>query len=291
MSGNGQVSSLFKWDIACSKLDLNKQSSYAFQFIVVDNSNKCRIYKADTVDVFVKILPPLNNPPQLSIVQGNTVITEQGLDITLGEPISFDVIGTDADTSPDKDLLTLSLVEATGNVPPEGYSFGSAQGKGRVESSFYWLPDCSVFQGNEFENTYTFKFRLTDDRCFASKDTIATVNVRLKDVVSDDSNFLPPNVFTPNGDGCNDYFAMEEIEPCPLNPDQTTNPDDIVSLPPDNCIRKFEAVRIYNRWGKEVFISNQRNFRWYAPDMAAGVYYYVVQYTDKEYKGSVSVRY
>jgi hypothetical protein len=115
--------------------------------------------------------------------------------------------------------------------------------------------------------------------------------VRLKDVVSDDTDFLPPNVFTPNGDGCNDYFALEDIEVCPFNSNQDSDPDELVSLPPDNCRRKFEAVRIYNRWGKEVFMSNARNFRWYASDIAAGVYYYVVQYSDKEYKGTVSVRF
>jgi hypothetical protein len=290
-SGNGQVSSPFQWNIACANLDLNKQSSYVFRFLVIDNSNKCRVYKADTVDVYVKILPPLNEAPELSLQQGTTLLNEQEINITLGDPISFDVIGTDADVTPDKDLLTLSLVEASGNVTPEGYSFSSKQGKGRVESAFYWLPDCTVFQGNVYENLYTFKFRVADDRCFAAKDDIVTIKIRLKDYTSEDADFLPPNVFTPDGDGCNDYFALEGIELCPFNPEQTSNPDKLVALPPDNCLRKFETVRIYNRWGKQVFTSQQRNFRWYGNDMAAGVYYYVVQYTDKEYKGSVTIVY
>jgi hypothetical protein len=123
------------------------------------------------------------------------------------------------------------------------------------------------------------------------KMTLVTIKIRLKDYTSEDADFLPPNVFTPDGDGCNDYFALEGIELCPFNPDQTSNPDKLVALPPDNCLRKFETVRIYNRWGKQVFTSQQRNFRWYGNDMAAGVYYYVVQYTDKEYKGSVTIVY
>lgn len=289
-NGNGKVTSLFKWDITCKGLDLKKKDTYDFRFLVVDNSNKCRFYKADTVDVRVKILPPLNEAPKLTIIKDNAPITSE-MEVILGEPISFKVIGTDADNSPTQDLISLELTEASGNISPEGYSFSNVTGKGYIESDFYWLPDCSVFQQSIYENSYTFKFRITDDRCFAGQEDAGTVNIRLKDESSDDSDFLPPNVFTPNGDGCNDYFALEGIEQCPFSPDQVSNPDDRVSLPPDNCVRKFEAVRIYNRWGKEVFMSNQRNFRWYGIDMAAGVYYYVVQYSDKEYKGSVSIRF
>jgi hypothetical protein len=98
-------------------------------------------------------------------------------------------------------------------------------------------------------------------------------------------------VFTPNGDGCNDYFALEGVSPCSFNSDPNQNPDQQMSLPLDNCINRFESVKIYNRWGGEVFKSTERTFRWYAPDQAAGVYYYAVKYTNKEYKGSLSIRY
>ncbi|MBL8153062.1 MAG: DUF4397 domain-containing protein, partial [Anaerolineae bacterium] len=39
--------------------------------IVVDNANKCRIYKADTLDVEVKVLPPANHAPVLSVFNQN----------------------------------------------------------------------------------------------------------------------------------------------------------------------------------------------------------------------------
>lgn len=291
VSGNGQVSSLFQWDIMCSNVDLTKKDKFRFQFIVVDNSNKCRIYQADTVDVEVKILPPLNSSPQLVIQNGTNLVNDQTVSFTLGQPIRFDLIGTDADLLPDKDLLKLTLIEAKGNIPPEGYVFTPAEGKGKVESVLSWTPDCSIFKDNIYENEYTFTFRLGDDRCFNIKADTVMLTVRLKDVYSDDTAFVPPNVFTPNGDGCNDYFAVEGIEPCPFNPDQETNPDQIVAFPPDNCIRKFESVRIYNRWGNPVFESTDRKFRWYAPDQSAGVYYYLIKFTDKEYKGSLSVRF
>jgi hypothetical protein len=290
-SGNGQVSSLFQWNIGCAGLDLKKKDKFLFRFIVVDNANKCRIYKADTVDVQVKILPPLNTAPELVIKNEGNIYNDQTATFTIGQPIRFDLLGTDADAIPDKDLLKLTLIDVTGDAPPEGYVFTPREGKGNVESVFSWAPDCSLFSNDVFENTYTFAFRLGDDRCFAVKADTVLLTIVLKDIESNDEEFLPPNVFTPNGDGCNDYFALEGIEPCPFNPNPGENPDDVVSFPPDNCVRQFESVRIYNRWGNPVFQSSDRKFRWYAPDTPAGVYYYYIRFTDKEYKGSVSIRF
>ena len=101
-----------------------------------------------------------------------------------------------------------------------------------------------------------------------------------------ETEFFPPNVFTPNNDGHNDYFAVEGIDPFASNP----NPDATVAFPPDNCQGQFESVKIFNRWGNPVFESTERKFRWYAPNQAAGVYYYVIKFTNKEYRGSLSVR-
>jgi len=291
-SGQAEVSSQFQWDLTCTNVNLNNKDSFAFQFLVVDNANKCRVYKADTVDVQVKILPPENSAPQLIIQNANTIVNDQVLTYTLGEPIFLSLIGTDADVFPNKDLLKLTLIEAAGNhALPEGYTFVPGEGVGKVESVFSWSPDCSIFNGEFHENEYTFTFRIGDDRCYSAQSETVTITIVLRDAESDDADFLPPNVFTPNGDGCNDYFALEGIGPCPFNPDSSANPDNVVSLPADNCYRKFESVRIYNRWGNLVFQSSDRKFRWYAHEQAAGVYYYLIKYSDKEYKGSVSVRY
>jgi len=289
-TGIGQVSSLFEWNLSCTKIDLKKKDKFLFQFIVVDNANKCRIYKADTVDVQVKILPPLNTAPQLVIQHGTTAVNDQTVSFTLGDPILFNLIGTDADVLPEKDLLKLTLLEATGNIPPEGYVFTPKEGKEHVETVLSWAPDCSIFKDNVYENTYTFKFRLFDDRCFNSKADTVSLTIRLKDIENNAREFLPPNVITPNDDGCNDYFAAEGTESCPLS-DKTFDPDELIAFPPDNCIRKFELVRIYNRWGNSVFESVDRKFRWYARDQPAGVYYYLIKFSDKDYKGSISVRF
>ena len=50
-----------------------------------------------------------------------------------------------------------------------------------------------------------------------------------------------PNVFTPNGDGKNDYF-------------ETTGTD--------NPCYKISKLTIFNRWGKKVFGAEGGNFKW-----------------------------
>lgn len=288
-SGNRNLSSQFTWDLRCAKIDLSKRSTFVFTFIVTDAANKCRFYKADTVDVQVKVLPPINTEPVLVIQKENQTVNDQTLLYELGNTISLSLTGTDADLFPEPDLLTLQLIDASGNVPPDGYEFTSVESVSPVQSTFTWNPDCSVFRDNVYENDYVFRFRVIDNRCFNSKADTVTVNVKLKDIVGYGTEFLPPNVFTPNNDGHNDYFAVEGIDPFSSDPDQ--DPDALVALPPDNCQGQFEVVKIFNRWGNPVFESNERKFRWYALNQQAGVYYYVIKFSHKEYRGSLSVRF
>ena len=134
-----------------------------------------------------------------------------------------------------------------------------------------------------YENEYTFVFRLLDDHCITEKSDSITLRIKVKDVDGSDKQFVPPNFFSPNEDNVNDYFAMETKDPVT---GEFTN-----ILPNNNCASQFEAVRIYNRWGNEVFQSTDRDFKWYGAGESAGVYYYVIKYSAKEYKGSISLRY
>jgi gliding motility-associated-like protein len=92
--------------------------------------------------------------------------------------------------------------------------------------------------------------------------TIITVNV------VDEVNI--PNVFTPNNDGINDFFEIENIQ-----------------------FFKGNFVIIMNRWGKKVFDSQDYNndtIRWDGDGEPAGVYFYVVDIPDREtQKGTVTL--
>ena len=287
-SGNGTVSTAFQWDIRCNSIDLSGEDEKAvqFQFIVVDNANKCRVYKADTLDVVVTVLRPVNKAPVLSLTNNNPGATELSngvLSLTLGASIDLLLSGVDADAVPAKDNLTLDLTKTEGNVLPSGYVFARAEGASPVASAFTWTPDCSIFTNGVFENEYSLTFHLADDHCLTEKKDSVVVTIRVKDIEGSDDGFQPPNFVSPNGDNKNDYYAMEMLVP------ETGELENI--LPNDNCDSRFEYVKIYNRWGKEVFRSSARDFKWFPDDTATGVYYYAIKFTKKEYRGSLTVRY
>lgn len=285
VEGNSSLLSQFKWDIGCGMVDLTKKDVFDFRFIVVDNSNKCRFYKADTVDVKVTVLPPDNSDPLLIVTSMNPehTIVNGELEVFQGQPIELSVVGTDADDLPEKDHLRLTLIEAEGNLPPVGYEFSEAEGSGSISTTFKWNPECNIFKNKVYKNEYTFTFKLVDDRCFSASADTVRLNIIVRDYEHGPIEFDPINVFTPNDDGINDFYSMDIID---------SETGKMINLfPPDNCLGQFQAIRIYNRWGNQVFESNDRHFKWYGKGEAAGVYYYVVTYTTREYKGALSIRY
>jgi hypothetical protein len=289
-TGNGTVTSPFKWNIFCDNVDLEHKSEFTFEFIVVDNANKCRLYKADTLDVTVKLSPPDNFGPDLIIASLNPDLqmVNNGISIELGQQITLGLSGTDPDMTPQPDWLRLNLIEVTGTAEPDGYIFAPAEARGSVSTTFTWKPECSLFSNinvadpdAEWENTFTFTFNLVDDRCWNQKGDTVAVDITVRDVERNDDDFMPPNIITPNGDRLNDYFAMIKI-------DESTGEVRNI-LPRDNCTGYFEGITIYNRWGRQVYKSTDREFKWYADGEAAGEYYYLIKYTDTEYKGIISV--
>jgi hypothetical protein len=102
-----------------------------------------------------------------------------------------------------------------------------------------------------------------------------------------------PNVFTPNGDKCNDFFSAFGIT---FNTPEI--PDGDCSIPISDeyiqrCARFVERVdfKVFNRWGREVYsyIGQRGNentiyINWDGRDkagreIAAGIYYYAADVT------------
>ncbi len=78
-------------------------------------------------------------------------------------------------------------------------------------------------------------------------------------------SMVVPNVFTPNGDGLNDCFYVESSE---------------------GFSQCFE-LNIYNRWGVNVFKSNNPSDCWTGNNHSDGTYFYVAKVGPQELKGHV----
>jgi gliding motility-associated-like protein len=75
-----------------------------------------------------------------------------------------------------------------------------------------------------------------------------------------------PNVFSPNGDGSNDAFVIE-------NGEYTRN-----------------RLTIYNRWGQAIYEAKDYRNSWRAIDVPDGTYYYVFTLeSGKDYSGHVTI--
>ena len=163
------------------------------------------------------------------------------------------------------DFLKLELIEQTGSVNPTGFNFADKEGNSPLQTSLTWSPDCSIFENKIYENNYTFKFTLTDSRCFNEMADTVTLNLTIRDVDGSDEEFLPPNAFSPNGDQWNEFYGMVK----------EVGPGEFESiLPKDNCVGKFIGITFYNRWGKQVYESSNPDFKWYGEDLPTGIYYF-----------------
>lgn len=270
----------FSWYLDCSKIDLRQKDTFLYYLIVRDNQNICGYDLADTLQVEVKVLPPDNRKPLIT-ANGDSDVAQ--ISFTLGSELVIPLVGTDQDNQP-KDNLKLEMIQDPGIATVQGFSFTGAEGQSPVTGSLVWTPDCSVFAGNDVSlplvNEYMFRFRVVDNRCLNPKGDTVTVALQVKDVANE-NEFLPPNVITPRfTDGRNDYFAMEALD---------ENQQLFNILPKDNCLGSFVNITIMNRWGRPVFSSASRDFKWFAEGQPAGVYFYVLKYTHKEYKGTISV--
>lgn len=281
-SAVGTVSSTFNWDLQCLKFNLAVRDSFNIAFVAIDSTGKCRVRNLDSLVVKVRVLPPKNSPPRLSLLNLNDGVEFDGQNAVVwpGQELQIELDVTDTDIDP-ADTLDLQLIDIGGDDTPEGWTFSDATGPSVLKGLFRWAPPCEIFKDNVFEHDFYFDFRFADRRCLVPVTDTLRVNVKVKDRESASFVMDPANVFTPNGDGINDFYSMERR-------DETGELVNI--LPPDNCQGVFENIRIYNRWGRPVFTSSDRNFRWYGLEEAAGVYFYHVVFSNRDYKGTVSLR-
>ncbi len=275
------VSSVFDWNLGCEFLNLVEQDSFRVYFFAED-IDRCQITNRDTLTMDVIVRPRTNTAPRLSfstIGPGQSTVGNK-VTVTRGAGIHLRLTGVDIDNDP----IKLELSEVVGSPLPTDFSFENKMGRGTVSSDFLWTPDCEVFTDLSPLAEYQLKFRLSDEPCFDFEEELLTIDVEINDVDSQEDEFLPPNFFSPNGDAYNPYFAAEV---------QVNEGDALTvrnNLPKDNCAYRFEHIAIMNRWGKQVFFSRDRNFRWFGEGYPTGVYFYYIQFTNKKsFRGHVTL--
>jgi hypothetical protein len=210
----------------------------------------------NTPPVLATTLPPASPPPAEPPL----------IRLPLGKPYTATLTGLDADA----DVLTLSAAGQGFDLASAGMRFTTvASPAGQAKGTFEWVPGCdaaSVLQGKA--QTLTVTFQLQEATCRAQPQTRT---VRFAVVDPDTLAFLPPNIILPT------------------SPNQANRVFTMSSLPPDFCDARFAGIRIFSRWGRQVYESGERTFRW-SGDNVAGTYYYVLTFTTgRRYKGWVEV--
>ncbi len=260
ITGSSNVKNQLQWKIDCDDVKLYLKDQYEIYFIAED-ADKCKIQNADTVKLTLNILPPLNDAPELFV---NGEVLKDTLYVNAGKLLDLDITGVD----PNGDSISLNLLN-NGILDELGINFQQQSGIESVFSAFSWETDCSHLAENYENATYNFKLLLQDYKCLVPlSDTLNMVIVVRDEKINYD--IMLPNVYTPNSDNVNESYFVP-------------------NLPKKNCERKFESIVIFNRLGREVFSSNKREFNWYGDDHPAGVYFYLISYTDFTIKGTISL--
>lgn len=139
------------------------------------------------------------------------------------------------------------------------FNMASSSSGGYGSNTYTWT-QISGFGGDSIQNansptaqvtpsvptTNTYQVTVVDACGFVTVDTVV-VDVLL------DCDLEVPNVFTPNGDGVNDFFVITA-----------------------NGIKTF-TIAIYNRWGTKVFESDDITKSWDGGDSNDGTYFYIVK--------------
>ena len=262
ISNPGALSTTFTWDADCRRFDFTDRSTFNL-LVVVDDNDKCLFSDPDTLQLNLVFELPPNNKPVITF--GNAV--DNTITVDINNPVNLNILGVDIDD----DSISIDLLQDEGSNLPPGVSFTPVSGIGNIATNFSWMPSCDDVVSNDGNGVFNFRFLVNDNNCLNNKADTIDLEVVVQDGDFTLDQVSPSNVFTPlNDDNFNPIYYVQD-------------------LPPGNCQNQFEGVTIYNRWGKLVFEDDQLDFQWDGSDVAPGIYYYLIKYTQSEIKGYVSV--
>lgn len=263
VSGTAVVSSNFIWDLTCNADVFQDGQQFELLFIA-DDDDKCKLKNFDTLKHVIQVNYPPNQSPQFDpIDRTQSLRVNEYAEIEIG---AFDTDNQD---------ITIEFAPGIRTPASGTLELEPVTGQGRVTAVLKWQPECSLLRFGETSSLQDVVIQVSDNACPIQEIDTLMLTFEIFDDADRQKEFLPPNVFTPNGDGVNDIFSM------------SGNPDINQNLPPNNCDNTFEYIIITNRAGAPVFRSESRDFVWTGNQFPTGVYYYVIKYSNTEFKGYV----
>lgn len=247
--GAGRAEGIFKWVATCESAEGSVTK------VVFNLSEEACISSPNQILMLEFRVTSPNTEPEFTSDKPAPVY-----ELELNEEFEVNLLGEDIDLN----YLTIEAAGVGFNMQELGMTFTATPGNGNAIGKFNWVANCLGAGVEELMVNFTLK----EEACNPSTDKILPVVLKVK--VPELADFIPPNIFTPNGDGLNDVF-------------------EIPSLPSDFCSSSFANIIIYNRWGIEVFRSTDTNFKWTGKGMNDGVYFYVIDFKTSKYKGSVTM--
>lgn len=219
--------------------------------------NGCPFRERAQERFFFFVEPIANQVPSVS-----TNLASDTVRLIINNDTSFQVFGQDLDN----DFIRLYAESNGFDRSSAGMLFRDVNGEGEIESSFRWEPTCEHL---EFESG-TIDFIVEDTRCQRITSDTTSVFFELKPLERESLDFVPITVITPNDDQVNDCFKLP-------------------SLPESICEDFFKHIIVYNRWGSEVYRSNDINFEWCDVKERDGVYFYSVEYDRTVFKSWLQI--
>lgn len=183
--------------------------------------------------------------------------------------------------------------------PHVTYSFENLSADTLAVSNFYWIMNSS-YNITSTDETPRFTYVETGDYTTELKvynpqscDTSYFKTIKVEPV-----KLKIPNVFTPNGDGINDYFIIAPDTGGDSGSGTSTRGHsdaeyEYQNYEPLNRYYESSELTVFNRWGRIVYHSKDYQNNWDGGNLPDGTYFYVLKChglkQDATYQGSVAI--
>ena len=169
----------------------------------------------------------------------------------------------------DGDAISLAMIPVGFELADLGATFSPANpitGTDSIAGTLELEVTCEMLSADFEEAVYELYIVSGDSNdCGQQTQDSVLLQLTLGDVEPLDVTAFA-NTFTPNGDNIGDFFRID-------------------NLPLDDCQDQFDQIKIFNRWGIEVFQSDSREFSWDGSNLPSGKYFYIIYFGGTEYKG------